>query len=147
MIGGVDKPTSGSVVVGGVDISVLDESRLREYRLQRVGYIFQLFNPVPTLNALENVMLPMILAGRKRSEAKKRALELLELVGLHGKEQRMPEELSGGERQRMAIAIALANDPPLILADEPTGELDIANAEKVMALMKKLVEEKGKTFC
>ncbi len=144
IIGGVDKPTAGSVIVDGQDISFLPEKDLQRYRLYKVGYIFQFFNLIPTLTALENVVLPMIMAGKKHSEAVERGKELIKLVGLTGKEKRLPEEMSGGERQRLAIAVALANDPPIILADEPTGELDIVNAEKVMEVMVSLARQ-GKT--
>lgn len=144
IIGGIDKPTAGSVIVDGVNIVGLSEDKLREYRLYKVGYIFQFFNLIPTLTALENVMAPIIASGSSLESARSRALNLLELVGLKGKEGRFPEELSGGERQRLAIAVALANDPKIILADEPTGELDIVNAEKVVKILVELAR-RGKT--
>ncbi len=146
IIGGVDKPSSGKILVNDEDITRYSEERLRKYRLYTVGYIFQFFNLIPTLNALENTVLPMILAGKEYGEAVKRAEELLKLVGLEKRVHHLPSELSGGERQRLAIAIALANDPPLILADEPTGELDIVNAEKVLGILAELAREKGKTI-
>ncbi len=144
IIGGIDRPTAGKVVVDSTDISYLSEKQLREYRLHRVGYIFQFFNLIPTLTALENVMVPMITAGRKRGEAAERARRLLEMVGLADKAGRLPEHLSGGERQRLAIAIALANNPDIVLADEPTGELDLANAEKIMKILVDLAHNEGK---
>ena len=145
IIGGVDKPTGGQVVVGGVRVHELDESRLEKYRLKTVGYIFQAFNLVPMLTALENVELPMIPLGINGSTRRRRAEQLLKVVGLGDKLYHKPFELSGGEQQRVAIAVALANDPPLILADEPTAELDIENAMKVIDLLIKLSKESGKT--
>jgi putative ABC transport system ATP-binding protein len=141
IIGGVDRPTAGSVIVNGVNIVGLSEEKLREYRLRSVGYIFQFFNLIPTLTALENVVAPMLAAGVPYREAQARARSLLESLGLKGKEGRFPEELSGGERQRVAIAVALANNPRIILADEPTGELDIVNAEKVVKVLVGLARE------
>ncbi len=145
LIGGIDKPTAGSIIVDGNDITRYDEFKLRRYRLYRVGYVFQFFNLVPTLTVLENIVLPILIAGRSGDEAVRRARELLAKVGLADKEKRFPEDLSGGERQRVAIAVALANDPPLILADEPTGELDIVNAENVMKFLVELARS-GKTI-
>lgn len=132
IVAGVDSPTSGRVLVYGEDITKYSEEQLRKYRLHVVGYVFQEHNLVPTLTAMENVLLPMILAGKKDVE---RARRLIESVGLKGKENRYPEELSGGEQQRLAVAVALANDPKIIVADEPTGELDIATGEKVVRLL------------
>ncbi len=142
LIAGVDKPDAGKVVVNGKVVSSLPEPELREYRLKEVGYVFQQFNLIPTLTALENVLLPMTVAGRKDV---RRAMMLLESVGLKGKEGRLPEELSGGEQQRLTLAVALANDPPLLVADEPTGELDIATGEIVVKLILKQSKEHGKT--
>jgi len=143
LIGGLDKPTAGAIIVGGRDIVLAPEKELERYRLCEVGFIFQFFNLVPTLTALENVELPMALAGRP--DRRKRAMELLELVGLANRAHHKPDELSGGEQQRVAIACALANDPPLILADEPTGELDRENAKMVVDLLTRLSREMGKT--
>ncbi len=145
LIGGVDKPTAGSVIVGDVKVHELDEPRLEEYRLRMVGYVFQAFNLIPVLTALENVELPMIALGVPRSRRIERAKWLLELVGLGHRLKHRPTELSGGEQQRVAIAVALANDPPLILADEPTAELDTENAMKIIDLLTKLSKEYGKT--
>ena len=143
LIGGLDRPTAGTIVVGGRNLVAATEAELECYRLLEVGFVFQFFNLVPTLTALENVELPMALAG-KPSRAK-RARELLELVGLSHRAHHKPDELSGGEQQRVAIACALANDPPLILADEPTGELDRENAKLVVDLLVRLGREMGKT--
>jgi len=142
LIGGVDRPTAGKVIVNGVELHKLGEEELREYRLRKVGYVFQQHNLIPTLNALENILLPMSLAGDPNRE---RALQLLRIVGLEGKERRLPEELSGGEQQRLAIAVALANDPPIIIADEPTGELDLATGQRVVELLLQQSREYGKT--
>jgi len=143
LIGGLDKPTAGAIFVGGRNLVEASERELERYRLLEVGFIFQFFNLVPTLTALENVELPMALAGSPGR--RERAVELLELVGLADRAHHKPDELSGGEQQRVAIACALANDPPLILADEPTGELDRENAKMVVELLTRLSREFGKT--
>ncbi len=145
IIGGVDKPTGGTVIVGGIKVHELDEKGLEKYRLKTVGYIFQAFNLIPVLTSLENVEIPMIALGVPRDVRRKRALWLLKLVGLEHRINHRPTELSGGEQQRVAIAVALANDPPLILADEPTAELDTENAMKIIDLLTKLSREYGKT--
>ncbi len=145
LIGGVDIPTGGEVRVGSVHVHMLRGEHLDRFRLDNIGFVFQALNLIPSLTALENVVLPMTMAGVSRGKARARALELLKLVGLEGKENRYPEELSGGEQQRVAIAVALANDPPVILADEPTAELDAENARVVTNLLLKLAREEGKT--
>ncbi len=145
IIGGVDKPTGGSVVVGDVSVHKLSEKQLEKYRLYMVGYIFQAYNLVPVLNVLENVELPMIAMGIPQVKRRKRALWLIKQVGLEDRIEHRPSELSGGEQQRAAIAVALANDPPLILADEPTAELDTENALKITSLLLSLAREVGKT--
>lgn len=145
IIGGVDVPTAGSVVVGGIRVHELGERDLEKYRLSMVGYIFQAFNLVPVLTSLENVELPMIALGVPKSRRVRRARWLLELVGLSHRINHKPVELSGGEQQRVAIAVALANDPQLILADEPTAELDTENAMKIIDLLTRLSREYGKT--
>jgi len=145
LIGGIDTPTGGQVNVGGIKVHALRGVELDKYRLANVGFVFQALNLIPTLTALENVMLPAQMAGVSRQESAKRALELLRLVGLGDKASRYPEELSGGEQQRVAIAVALANDPSLIIADEPTAELDSQNARNVVDILVKLAREYGKT--
>jgi len=145
IIGGITKPTAGRVYVDGVNIVDLPEKKLVEYRRRKVGFVFQFFNLVPTLTALENVELPMVLAGIPREQRKSRAIELLRLVGLEGRANHRPSELSGGEQQRVAIAAALANDPPLILADEPTGELDSVTSLQIAELFRRLHKELNKT--
>ncbi len=138
MIGGLDKPTEGTVYVDGVDISKLDSYELAWLRNRKIGYIFQTFNLIPTLTALENVMLPMIFAGVPREERFKKGKELLETVGLGDRLHHRPMELSGGQQQRVAVARALANDPSIILADEPTGNLDLKTGRQIIDLLKDL---------
>ena len=145
LLGGIDKPTGGMVFHGDKRIDVMEGEDLDRYRLLNVGFVFQVFNLIPTLSALENVELPMALAGKPKQERRAKALELLELVGLKGREDHKPGELSGGEQQRLAIAIALANDPPIIFADEPTAELDYDNAKVVIDLLVRLAHEENRT--
>ncbi len=144
LLGGIDRPTAGKIIVNGKNIAMMNDKELTEYRKREVGMVFQFFNLVPTLNALENVMLPMQFAGLGVTERKKRAKELLEKVGMLSREKHYPDEMSGGEQQRVAIAVALANDPSLILADEPTGELDTETGLKIIELFKELNDD-GKT--
>jgi len=132
LIAGIDRPTSGRVIIAGTDLAQLDEEALARWRRSHVGIVFQFFQLLPTLTALENVQLPLVLAGHRN--ARQRARELLDRVGLAHRAHRLPSELSGGEQQRVAIARALANDPPLLLADEPTGNLDSASGETVLHL-------------
>jgi len=145
LIGGIDRPSAGKIIVDGINIGLLPEKQLMEYRRKHVGIVFQFFNLIPVLTALENVELPMVLAGVPREKRRKRAIELLRLVGLKERMNHRPDQLSGGEQQRVAIAAALANDPPLILADEPTGELDTATSRQIAELFKQLNKELGKT--
>ncbi len=145
LIGGIDRPTAGKIVVNGKNIVHFNDEELTEYRRKDVGMVFQFFNLLPILTAIENVMLPMEFAGVPRSERKKRALELLKKVGMEDRKDHYPDEMSGGEQQRVAIAVALANDPPLILADEPTGELDTETGLKIIELFKELNAE-GETI-
>jgi len=145
MITGIDRPTAGEVWVGNTAVHTLDESSLARWRGHYVGIVFQFFQLLPALTAIENVMLPMDLAGRyARRERRQRAINLLARVGLVDHAHKLPSELSGGQQQRVAIARALANDPPLIVADEPTGNLDSHTAAEVFALFEDLVKE-GKT--
>jgi putative ABC transport system ATP-binding protein len=145
MIGGLDKPTSGKVFIDEVDISQLDAYELAWLRCRKIGYIFQTFNIIQVMTALENITLPMIFAGMRNDEAVEKALHLLDLVGLGDRFQHKPSELSGGQQQRVAIARALANDPAIILADEPTGNLDLATGEEIIALLKNLSRDRGVT--
>jgi len=145
IIGGLDKPTKGSVLVNGIDISRLNGSKLASYRNSHVGFIFQLYNLLPYLTVVENVELPLAIKGVGAKERRKIALQLLDLLGLKHMAFKRPSELSGGEQQRVAIARALANKPELILADEPTGNLDSKNAQLVVSTFRKLVEDEGRT--
>jgi putative ABC transport system ATP-binding protein len=145
LLGGVDRPTTGKVIIDGHDLAQMNERGLEQHRLRRVGFVFQFFNLVPSITAFENLELPMVMAGTPESECRARARALLALVGLEAKGQKRPEELSGGEQQRVAVALALANDPSLILADEPTGNLDSVNAAAIANLLKSLALEYGKT--
>jgi len=146
MITGIDRPTSGEVLVGGEAVHELSENELARWRGRNVGVIFQFFQLLPTLTVLENVMLPMDFCNvYKRRERKERAMRLLEQVGIADQADKLPSALSGGQQQRAAIARALANDPPVIVGDEPTGNLDTGTADAVFALFQDLVTQ-GKTL-
>jgi len=145
MIGGLDKPTKGKVYLDKRDISTLTPKQMAWVRCHKIGYIFQTFNLIPALTALDNVMVPMIFAGLPRKEREEKAKRLLERVGLGDRIHHRPSELSGGQQQRVAIARALANDPAIILADEPTGNLDLATGYNIVRLLKELNREKGVT--
>lgn len=146
IIGGLDKATAGTVRVGDKIVTSLSVSQLVDYRRKTVGHIFQNLNLIPTLTARENVELSMVAAAASRSKRKQRVQELLGTVGLLDRADHKPEELSGGEQQRIALAAALANDPPVLLADEPTGELDTQNAKIVVEYLVKINRELGKTI-
>jgi len=147
ILGGVDSPDSGAVEVEGAgQIDRKDERALASYRLTEVGFVFQSFNLIPGLTALDNLQLPLTVAGMKAAPRQARGLALLDLVGMRGKANKRPDELSGGEQQRVAIALALVNDPPFILADEPTGNLDSANTAIVIDLLASLAHDFGKTI-
>lgn len=145
ILGGLDRPTSGSVRVAGQDISALDEDGLSEYRQQKIGFIFQMFNLIPTMTAVENVEFPMLFMKSRTAGRKQRAQQLLEQVGLQERMDHRPTELSGGQQQRVAIARALANDPAIILADEPTGNLDSHAGAEVLELLTRL-NRQGRTI-
>jgi putative ABC transport system ATP-binding protein len=145
MIGGLDKPTSGRVFIDEVDIAQLDAYELAWLRCRKIGYIFQTFNIIQVMTALENVTLPMIFGGMNNDEAIEKGIQLLELVGLGDRYLHKPNELSGGQQQRVAVARALANDPAIILADEPTGNLDLRTGEEIIALLKQLSNERNVT--
>ena len=135
LLGGLDRPSSGRVILDGMDISDLSEDRITEIRNEKIGFIFQFFNLIPTLNALENVALPLQFARRPKFRPEKRAQDLLTRLGLGDRLRHRPAELSGGQQQRVAIARALANQPPLLLADEPTGNLDRAASDELLELL------------
>ncbi|WP_457575706.1 ABC transporter ATP-binding protein [Desulfomarina sp.] len=145
MIGGLDKPTSGKVFIDEVDIAQLDAYELAWLRCRKIGYIFQTFNLIPVMTALENITLPMTFAGIGSDEALDRGMALLEQVGLSGRHGHRPSELSGGQQQRVAVARALANTPSIILADEPTGNLDLTTGEDIISMLKELSVERGVT--
>ncbi len=146
IIGGIDKPTSGRVVLEGIDIARLDVYELAWLRSRKIGYIFQTFNLISVLTALENVMLPMIFANVPPEERVEKAKRLLEMVGLGDRINHRPPELSGGQQQRVAIARALANDPAIVLADEPTGNLDLETGLKIINLLREINLKKGVTI-
>jgi putative ABC transport system ATP-binding protein len=135
LIGAIDRPTSGAVFIEGRDITALSEGELTKLRRHKIGFIFQFYNLIPALTAIENVELPLLMAGVSRKDGSKRAFELLEMVGLGGRADHFPDELSGGEQQRVAIARALANKPSVILADEPTGDLDTKTSVEVVQIL------------
>lgn len=146
IIGALDKQTSGQYFLDGVDISKVKDNQLSEIRNQKIGFVFQTFNLIPRTSAIKNVELPMLYAGVKRAERTKRAIELLKMVGMEERMYHKPNELSGGQKQRVAIARAMANNPSLILADEPTGALDSKTGHMVMDIFHRLHQEQGKTI-
>lgn len=146
MIGGLDKPSEGKIYIDEVDVAQLDPYELAWMRCRKIGYIFQSFNLIPVMSALENVSLPMIFAGMSSDEYLERGIDLLKLVGLADRYNHKPFELSGGQQQRVAIARALANNPAIVLADEPTGNLDLTTGKDIIKLLKELNEEKNVTI-
>ena len=146
MIGALDKPAEGKVYIDEVDVAQLDAYELAWLRCRKIGYIFQTFNLIPVMTALENVTLPMIFAGVSTDESIDKGVELLERVGLGGRVQHKPLELSGGQQQRVAVARALANDPAIVLADEPTGNLDRSTGREIIELLRSLNEENEVTI-
>jgi len=144
LIAGLDAPTSGSVLVDGVDITRLNEDRLARLRGEKIGFVFQFFHLIPSLTAYENVAVPMEIAGA--ADPRSRAQALLEEVGLTGRAHHYPSQLSGGEQQRIAIARALANNPPIVLADEPTGNLDSRNGGHIIELLQDIHRARGSTI-
>ncbi len=146
IIGGLDSPSTGNVEIDGVDISRMNENQLTDIRNQKIGFVFQFFNLIPTLTAVENVALPIEFAQMRRHQPFSRARELLDMLGLGDRFTHKPNELSGGQQQRVAIARALANDPPILLADEPTGNLDSQSGETVMSALNTIRAENGTTI-
>ncbi len=146
MIGGIDRPTKGDIFIDGVDLSKMPSKAMAWLRCQKIGYIFQTFNLIPVLTAMENVALPMTFLGVDKESRHKKAVDLLNLVGLGDRVDHRPTELSGGQQQRVAIARALANDPAIILADEPTGNLDLNTGFAIVQLLYRLKAERGTTI-
>lgn len=146
MVGILDRPTSGEYILDGINVGKADDSELSKIRNQKIGFVFQTYNLISKTNALKNVELPMLYAGVKNHTRRQRAKELLDLVEMGDRAKHLPEELSGGQKQRVAIARAMANDPAIILADEPTGALDSKTGRLVMDLFHKLNKEKKKTI-
>ncbi len=145
LLGGLDTPDEGSIVVAGRDISTLDDNALALYRQQSVGFVFQSFNLIPTMTALENVEFPMIFAGTSPAERRRRAMELLNMIGLGDRMHHKPTELSGGQQQRVSIARALINHPDILLGDEPTGNLDTKTGGEILDMLK-MLNEQGQTI-
>ncbi len=146
IIGGLDKPDEGNVVVAGNDLSKFNDGKLADFRNSSLGFVFQFHHLLPEFSALENIMMPLLIAGKSSRAAETRAKELLSVIGLAGRADHKPSELSGGEQQRVAVARALANEPKIILADEPTGNLDSANSDAINEFFIKLRDEYGMTL-
>jgi putative ABC transport system ATP-binding protein len=146
LIAGIDRPTSGQVIVAGTDVARLSESELAQWRSRHVGFIFQFYNLIPVLRAVENVELPLLLTRLSKKERRERALTALKVVGLSDRSGHYPRQLSGGQEQRVAIARAIVGDPSVLVADEPTGDLDAKSAEDILALMETLNREFRKTI-
>ena len=146
LVAGIDKPTSGEVVVNGTDVARLDETGLAEFRSHNVGFIFQFYNLIPVLNATENVELPLLLTHLSKAERRERALTALKVVGLADRASHYPRQLSGGQEQRVAIARAIVTDPKVLVADEPTGDLDAKSATEILDLMGTLNRDFRKTI-
>jgi putative ABC transport system ATP-binding protein len=146
LLAGIETPDRGEILSCGERLDAQDEEERARYRRHQVGYVFQFFNLIPTLTVLENVLFKLELVGKRGADGQQRARDLIEAVGLGGREDTFPERLSGGERQRVAVAAALAPEPPLLLADEPTGNLDLETGRQVMALLDDLVRREGRTL-
>ena len=146
LIAGLDRPTGGEILVDGLNLTTADDAQLTAFRRRQLGLVFQFFNLLPTMNALENISLPLLLQSVPLAESEARARELLELVGLTNRANHFVHQLSGGEQQRTAIARALVHRPSLLIADEPTGNLDTAAAERVIALLRKIANEQMATL-
>ena len=146
LIAGLDRPTAGEITVAGLSLTTADDAQLTDFRRRQLGLVFQFFNLLPTMNALENVSLPLLLQGVSLAESEVRARELLEMVGLTNRATHFVHQLSGGEQQRTAIARALVHRPSLLIADEPTGNLDSASAERVLGLLHEIAQEKLATL-
>jgi putative ABC transport system ATP-binding protein len=146
LLGGLDRPTSGRVLLNGSDMTKLGDEKLTELRRQKMGFVFQFFNLIPVLSARENVSLPLVLDGVKKGEANEKAEEWLQRVGLEGRLEHRPDQLSGGQQQRVALARALVSEPALILADEPTGNLDSRAGDEIAGLLRKITDDYNRTI-
>jgi len=146
LIAGIDSPTRGRIVIGGRDIATLGQTELARWRSKTIGFIFQLYNLLPVLSAFENVELPLLLTPLKRAERKKHVETALSIVGLADRMDHYPRQLSGGQEQRVAIARAIVSDPKILVADEPTGDLDAKSGDEILELLRRLNEEFGKTI-
>jgi putative ABC transport system ATP-binding protein len=146
LLGGLDKPTSGEIRINGEDISKMKDKRGSQMRRRDIGFVFQFYNLIPNLNIVDNVLLPVLLDGKKQKHHMERLDDILEVVGLQDRKKHTPRELSGGQQQRVAIARALMNDPEILLADEPIGNLDSKTGEEIMQLFRKINLERGKTI-
>jgi putative ABC transport system ATP-binding protein len=144
LIGGLDRPTSGKVVLDGADLTKLDDTRLTEVRRRKIGFVFQFYNLIPVLNAVENAALPLTLDGRTPGDAKAKAAQWLKLVSVDNRQANRPDQLSGGQQQRVAIARALVAEPTLVLADEPTGNLDSRAGDEIARLLRQVADEWGR---
>ena len=145
-LSGLDEIDAGDVVIEGTSLASMSDRRRTDYRARRMGFVFQFYNLIPVLTAVENVELPLLVSRVGAAEARRRALAAMELVGVDDRASHVPDELSGGQRQRVTIARALVNDPAIVWGDEPTGDLDSESAEEIVALMRRLNEERGLTF-
>ncbi len=145
-LSGIDDATSGRIIIEGNEITTMDDDSKTDFRAKRMGFVFQFYNLLPVLTATENVELPLLIAGVDPQSSRRRATELLDAVGLSNRATLRPNSLSGGERQRVTIARALSNDPAIVWADEPTGDLDVKTSEEVVSLMRRLNRENGQTF-
>lgn len=146
ILGGLDKPTNGQIYLNGTNISQLDNEKMSKMRREKIGFVFQFYNLIPNLNVEENILLPLLLDGKKKGAYKKQLDEILEIVGLENRRKHTPRELSGGQQQRVAIARALIGKPDILFADEPTGNLDSKTGEKIMRLLQKINKESGQTI-
>jgi putative ABC transport system ATP-binding protein len=145
-LSGLDEIDAGDVIIEGTSLAAMSDRARTDYRARRMGFVFQFYNLIPVLTAVENVELPLLVARVGAAEARKRALEAMKLVGVDQRAEHVPDELSGGQRQRVTIARALVNDPAIVWADEPTGDLDSESADEIVALMRRLNEKRGLTF-
>jgi ABC-type lipoprotein export system ATPase subunit len=146
LLGGIDRPSAGTIIINGQSLETASEPELTRFRRDQIGFVFQFYNLLPSLNALDNVLLPLLAKGWNMKKASQRGREVLQQVGLQSRWMHMPGELSGGEQQRVAIARALVSKPAVILADEPTGDLDSSNAREILQLMNDLNQQLGTTF-